>query len=222
MELHRSWAGRIRQSATHRPGRKNAARAFVVAISSYGRSQLYRLVDHQHWPKIKVVHCGLETDLFTRGRSAGSRARRLVCVGRLCEQKGQLLLVEAHAPCRAGNRVRAGARWRRRVACRDRDADHAIQAAGQGTHHRLDQRRPGARRNQAARALVLPSFAEGLPVVIMEAMALKRPVISTYVAGIPELVHPVNTVGWCQPATSRPWRTLCDLSRRPPNTRSHG
>ena len=41
----------------------------------------------------------------------------------------------------------------------------------------------------AARALVLPSFAEGLPVVIMEAMALRRPVLTTYVAGIPELVR---------------------------------
>jgi len=40
----------------------------------------------------------------------------------------------------------------------------------------------------AARALVLPSFAEGLPVVIMEAMALRRPVITTAIAGIPELV----------------------------------
>jgi colanic acid/amylovoran biosynthesis glycosyltransferase len=52
---------------------------------------------------------------------------------------------------------------------------------------------------RAARALVLPSFAEGLPVVIMEAMALKRPVISTYVAGIPELVRPGED-GWLMPA----------------------
>ena len=51
----------------------------------------------------------------------------------------------------------------------------------------------------AARALVLPSFAEGLPVVIMEAMALRRPVISTYVAGIPELVQP-GEHGWLVPA----------------------
>ncbi len=51
----------------------------------------------------------------------------------------------------------------------------------------------------AARALVLPSFAEGLPVVIMEAMALRRPVISTYVAGIPELVRP-GEHGWLVPA----------------------
>jgi glycosyltransferase involved in cell wall biosynthesis len=53
----------------------------------------------------------------------------------------------------------------------------------------------------AARALVLPSFAEGLPVVIMEAMALRRPVLCTYVAGIPELVRPGEN-GWLFPAGS--------------------
>jgi glycosyltransferase involved in cell wall biosynthesis len=51
----------------------------------------------------------------------------------------------------------------------------------------------------AARAMVLPSFAEGLPVVLMEAMALRRPVIGTYVAGIPELVIP-GEHGWLVPA----------------------
>jgi glycosyltransferase involved in cell wall biosynthesis len=43
--------------------------------------------------------------------------------------------------------------------------------------------------------MVLPSFAEGLPVVIMEAMALRRPVLTTFVAGIPELVQDEQT-GW--------------------------
>ena len=51
----------------------------------------------------------------------------------------------------------------------------------------------------AARVLVLPSFAEGLPVAIMEALALGRPVISTYVAGIPELVEQ-DINGWLVPA----------------------
>jgi colanic acid/amylovoran biosynthesis glycosyltransferase len=49
--------------------------------------------------------------------------------------------------------------------------------------------------------MVLPSFAEGLPVVIMEALALDRPVISTYVAGIPELVEP-GVCGWLVPPGS--------------------
>jgi len=47
--------------------------------------------------------------------------------------------------------------------------------------------------------MVLASFAEGLPVVVMEALALRRPVISTYVAGIPELVEPDQS-GWLVPA----------------------
>jgi colanic acid/amylovoran biosynthesis glycosyltransferase len=53
----------------------------------------------------------------------------------------------------------------------------------------------------ASRAMVLPSFAEGLPVVIMEALALKRPVVSTFVAGIPELVES-GTCGYLVPAGS--------------------
>ena len=51
----------------------------------------------------------------------------------------------------------------------------------------------------AAHALVTPSFAEGLPVVIMEAMACARPIIATYIAGIPELVRPGHE-GWLVPA----------------------
>jgi len=38
--------------------------AFVVAISSYGRSQLLRWLPHQHWAKVHVVHCGLESGFF--------------------------------------------------------------------------------------------------------------------------------------------------------------
>lgn len=67
---------------------------FVVAVSSYGQSQLYRLLDYARWSKVHVVRCGLDA-AFTATESAPSSARRLVCVGRLCEQKGQLLLIEA-------------------------------------------------------------------------------------------------------------------------------
>ena len=95
-------------------------------------------------------------------------------------------------------RIRAGAGRRWRTACRYRSSDRALQLA-ERAHHRLDQRRQVRNEILAARALVLPSFAEGLPVVIMEAMALRRPVISTFVAGIPELVHP-GEHGWLVPA----------------------
>ncbi|NOX96449.1 MAG: glycosyltransferase family 4 protein, partial [Alphaproteobacteria bacterium] len=60
-----------------------------------------------------------------------------------------------------------------------------------------------------ARVLLLPSYAEGLPVVIMEALALERPVISTYIAGIPELVD--EGCGWIIPAGSHD--ALVDVMR---------
>ena len=171
-----------------------------MAISSYGRSQLYRWVEYQHWPKVQVVHCGLEANFHKASRNPPSAARRLVCVGRLCEQKGQLLLVEAA----------------RRLAMRGMDFDLVLVGDGemraeiealiaryhlQGTV--LIKGRISSEQLYseilAARALVLASFAEGLPMVIMEAMALRRPVISTYVAGIPELVQP-GKHGWLVPA----------------------
>jgi len=174
--------------------------AFVVAISSYGRSQLYRLVEHQHWPKVRVVHCGLEPAFHRLPATAAPIGRRLVCVGRLCEQKGQLLLLEAA----------------RRLAAQS--VEFEIVLAGDGelrgeidafiTQNELQGRvrvtgwisgEQVRDEMLAAQALVLPSFAEGLPVVIMEAMALRRPVISTFVAGIPELVQP-GKHGWLVPA----------------------
>src|SRR5262249_38923655 len=81
-----------------------------------------------------------------------------------------------------------------------------------------------------ARALVLPSFSENMPVVIMEAMALSRPVISTYIAGIPELVQPGHT-GWLVPAIDEGElaeavqqclsASVADLARMGQNARKH-
>ena len=170
---------------------KGGRAAFVVAISSFGRSQLYRWLAQPHWDKVDVVHCGLEP-AFHRpvpGSEMLPDASRLVCVGRLCEQKGQLLLVRAVARLVAKGRslelVLAG--------------DGEMRAEIESLIDRFGLTRSiritgwissGQVREEilAARALVLPSFAEGLPVVLIEAMALRRPVISTYIAGIPELV----------------------------------
>jgi glycosyltransferase involved in cell wall biosynthesis len=174
--------------------------AFVVAISSYGRSQLYRLVEHALWSKVKVVHCGLEAAYFAVAVSPAPAARRLVCVGRLCEQKGQLLLVEA------ARRLAAQGITFELVLAGDGELRSEIEASIR--RHKLQDRvritgwisgTEVREQIQAARALVLPSFAEGLPIVIMEAMALRRPVISTYVAGIPELVQ-TGEHGWLVPA----------------------
>jgi len=172
---------------------------FVVAISSFGRSQLLRLVDHALWKKIHVVRCGLAPEFYA-GPTTYSHAQELVCVGRLCEQKGQLLLIEA-----ARHLAVSG-------------TDFTLTLAGDGelrpsiesliSEYRLESKVQitGWISNDEvrehilrARALVLPSFAEGLPVAIMEAMALHRPAISTYVAGIPELVREGQN-GWLVPS----------------------
>lgn len=176
--------------------------AFVVAISSYGRSQLYLRLQHREWPKVHVVHCGLEGLFYDMAPVPLPINPRFVCVGRLSEEKGQLLLLEAVA----------------RLTTRDVQVELILVGDGplRGEiekfiqEHRLGEcvRITGWISNQAvreeivsARALVLPSFSEGLPVVIMEAMALRRPVLATYIAGIPELVRPGEN-GWLFPAGS--------------------
>ena len=176
--------------------------AFVVAISSYGRSQLFRWVAHAYWSKVKVVHCGLEKSFYDIAPSPVTANARLVCVGRLCEQKGQLLLLEAaHGLAKKGipfELVLAGDGEMRP------EVERMITVYGLEEKVRITGWISGQQvRDEILNAcgLVLPSFAEGLPVVIMEAMALRRPVISTYVAGIPELVIPKEN-GWLVPAGS--------------------
>ena len=170
-------------------GEKIRRSAFVVAISSFGRSQLFRWVEHSYWNKVNVVHCGLEPAFYQGVTAEIPDKLQLVCVGRLCEQKGQLLLLGAMK------------------MLADRGVDFELVLAGDGEMRteieQLIEKYQLASRVRitgwissdqvrkeilAARALVLPSFAEGLPVVIMEAMSLRRPVLTTYVAGIPELV----------------------------------
>ena len=181
-------------------GEKVRRAAFVVAISSFGRSQLFRWVPHDHWSKVHVVHCGLDADFHAAAASDPPDVPRLVCVGRLCEQKGQLLLVQAVAQlAQRGLQVElvlAGDGEMRpdvEALVRSNGIEPLVRITGwiSGTQVREEI--------LAARALVLPSFAEGLPVVIMEAMALRRPVITTFVAGIPELVRQGES-GWLVPA----------------------
>ncbi len=176
--------------------------AFVVAVSSFGRSQLLRWVGSECWNKVHIVHCGLEREFHDVPAAAVPDCRRLVCVGRLSEQKGQLLLIEAAAVL-----AREGVAFELVLAG---DGEMRGQIDAQVARYALERNvritgwlDGGQVRAEilAARALVLPSFAEGLPVVLMEAMALRRPVLSTFIAGIPELVIPGEN-GWLFPAGS--------------------
>ncbi len=175
---------------------------FVVAISSYGRSQLYRRVVYTHWQKIKVVHCGLEKSFHDVAHVPLPLLPRLVCVARLSSEKGHLLLIEAAHRLSQKNikfeLVLAGD-GEMRQAVEDLitmyQLDGHIRITGFISSHQVREE------ILAARALVLPSFSEGLPIVIMEAMALRRPVLASCINGIPELVLHGET-GWLFPAGS--------------------
>ncbi len=178
--------------------------AFVVGVSSFGRSQLYRWSAWADWPKAHVVHCGLDGSYFAPRDHAQadwdvSIPRRLVCLGRLCEQKGQLLLIEAAAEM-----------LRRKIPFElilvgdgemRGEIEKLIVVHGLQDHVTITGWQDGSQVREwlrSSHAMVLPSFAEGLPVAIMESLALHRPVISTYIAGIPELVD--SECGWLVPA----------------------
>jgi colanic acid/amylovoran biosynthesis glycosyltransferase len=174
---------------------------FVVAISSFARSQLWRHCGYAHWPKVQVVRCGLDASFLDAPAAPVAERPRFVSVGRLSGQKGYPLLIEAAARLAAAGRdfeltlVGDGELRGELEALIDRHGLRSrvtITGLADGERVRAELR--------AARVFVLPSFAEGLPVVIMEALALGRPVLATWVAGIPELISP--ECGWLVPAGS--------------------
>ncbi|TXI06592.1 MAG: colanic acid biosynthesis glycosyltransferase WcaL [Pseudorhodobacter sp.] len=173
--------------------------AFVVAISSFGRSQLCRWAAPAQWDKIKVVHCGIEPDRFPQPVPLPTGGPHLVAVGRFSAQKGFGLLIEAMAiaaPSLPDLHLTLVGDGELRSQIRG-----LIDKYGLGPRITLTgwQDEAGVRKAlDNAQALILPSFAEGLPMVLMEAMANARPVIATAIAGVPELVN--RDAGWTVPA----------------------
>ncbi|MFT4539646.1 MAG: colanic acid/amylovoran biosynthesis glycosyltransferase [Planctomycetota bacterium] len=176
--------------------------AFTVAVCQFGRGQLMRWAAEDCWDKLHVVRCGVEKSFLEHEPVPVPTAARIVCVARFSPEKALPVLLRA---------VRA-------VVDSGRDIELVL--AGDGPDHdsvvRLIQeleieeqvKLPGLLSGQQvreaildARAMVLPSFSEGLPVVIMEALALRRPVIASAITGIPELVKPGQT-GWLVPVGS--------------------
>lgn len=172
----------------------------VVAISEFCASQLRRWLPPDQWSKIHIVHCTVGDEFLTsQGRIAPS-SRSILCIGRMVQDKGHLILLEALAQA-----VQRGADARL-VFAGDGKIRSVIErrASELGIADRLEitgwiSEQEIRRRLLECRAFALTSFAEGLPVVIMEALALGRPVLSTYIAGIPELVRPGEN-GWLVPA----------------------
>jgi colanic acid/amylovoran biosynthesis glycosyltransferase len=192
-----SWSLAVHGSAEFYDVRRHALAAklaharFAIAISDFGRSQLMRLCAKERWPHIHVVRCGVDLDVYAPAleRSERAGAVKILFVGRLLHGKGLVLLFEAIAALRRrGLDVTAtvvGDGPGRAEARRD------VAALGVSDHVRfLGSIGQDDLRAQYVRADIfcLPSFAEGIPVVAMEAMAMELPVVSTRIMGVPELI----------------------------------
>ena len=166
----------------------------VFCISDFTRSQLMAVVGEDEWPKLHVVRCGIEPAAYDGVGEPPVGRPRVLCVGRLVPEKGQSVLL--HAFARLVERgvdaeleiVGYGPADQNLKALAERLglADRVIFAGAVG------QDAIGAH-YEAASVFCLPSFWEGIPVVLMEALACRRPVIATAVAGVRELVRDGET-----------------------------
>ena len=169
---------------------------FVVCISDFTRSQLMSLCDPEAWDKLHVIHVGIPIKQFTNhGKEASSSADpTILFIGRQVPEKGQGVLLEAVALlAERGLSV---------------DVTFAGEGAARPDFERLAERLGIASRTSfpgavgqddicalyaSASVFCLPSFAEGVPAVLMEAMAMETPVVSTRITGVPELIEDGHT-----------------------------
>lgn len=165
--------------------------AFILCISDFCRSQLMRISAPAHWDKMQVVRLGVDPIVFSPLRKEAETAERpleILCVGRLVPSKGQLILLRACALLLA-----TGRSFHVRLVGAGPDLAHLqayakqeeIPVVFEGAKSHDETRRL----LQSADIFALASFAEGVPVALMEAMAMEIPCVSTRIAGIPELIR---------------------------------
>jgi glycosyltransferase involved in cell wall biosynthesis len=164
---------------------------FVCAISDFAGSQLMKLLPAEQWSKIRVIPLGVDPEVFAPVRQRTAQEFfQLLCVGRLVPEKGQHILLDAVA------RLRAEDRDVRLILVGDGPSRVSLEACVRRLNLGSAVTLTGAINQDEIRAIysradtfVLASFAEGVPVVLMEAMAMEIPCIATWIAGIPELIR---------------------------------
>lgn len=166
---------------------------FVVCISHFCRSQVMMFSDASDWEKLQVVHCGIDPALY-RPRVHDGPGGRLLFVGRLAPGKGVSLLLESLRRLRgkgidvALTVVGDGeARADLEEEASSKGITEFVRFVGFESHEAIRQRL------QESDIVVLPSFAEGVPVSLMEALAAGLAVVATAVGGVPELVEHERT-----------------------------
>lgn len=171
--------------------RKIESAAFVICISDFCRSQVIRIAPGLDNSRLEVVRLGVDCEQLQPPKDVERTVRTsVVCTGRLVAAKGHRILLEALAsPVSRGvdySLVLIGdgpERGALESLVRNMGVADRVRFAGAMAH--------GPTLNEVSKAdiFVLASFAEGLPVALMEAMALGVPCVSTTIAAIPELIH---------------------------------
>ncbi len=164
---------------------------FILCISFFARSQPMKLSPPAQWHKMEICRLGVDPELFKPvAFRAAPAVLELICVGRLVPAKGQHILVQAMARLRdqgaaVGLRLVGDGPDRPSLERQVRELDLAEQVRFEGA---VNQDRVRALLAEAD-CFVLASFAEGIPIVLMEAMAMEIPCVTTRITGIPELIR---------------------------------
>ena len=155
---------------------------FVACISHFCRSQAMSFSPMEDWRKLHIVHCGVEPERYA-GDPAGGK--KLLFVGRLAAVKGMPVLLDAMKRLPKDVTLTVIGDGPDRAALEEQAAPFRERVKFLGYQSQTEV----AEALKVHDIFVLPSFAEGVPVVLMEAMAAARPVITTRIAGVPELVE---------------------------------
>jgi glycosyltransferase involved in cell wall biosynthesis len=164
--------------------------SLIVTISKFGRSQVLRVADFDHWPKVRVVQLGVDTSTYVpRSTPPADPRANVLTVGRLAPIKGHAVLIEA-----VHQLVDRGVDLGLTIVGQGPERSHLEQLVARlGIANRVEF--TGAlnavetrQRFERASVFALTSFAEGIPVVLMEAMALGVPCVASRVTGVPELI----------------------------------
>jgi len=163
---------------------------FVACISDFCRSQAMAFSAPAHWSKLHIAHCGVEPERYESDAEKQDHGPHLTFVGRLAAVKGLPVLFDAlpqilqDFPDLKVTLIGDGPeRAQLEQDVQNAGLGNVVEFAGYRSQSDV------ADMLQQTDMLVLPSFAEGVPVVLMEAMAARIPVVTTQIAGIPELVE---------------------------------
>jgi colanic acid/amylovoran biosynthesis glycosyltransferase len=159
---------------------------FVNCISHFCRSQVMLFTPPDCWDKLRIVHCGVDPDLFEVKRHAG-RGNQLLFVGRVAAVKGLSILLEAVAKLEGGVTLNIAGDGPDRALLEEKV--RALNISSRVKFLGYQSQEQVRKLLKQTDLFVMSSFAEGVPVVLMEAMAAGVPVVATRIAGIPELVH---------------------------------